>query len=54
MICRAFHDEAAEILTQRPFRCLVLSTSRLSAEMLVNEGVLRGLGITKAPSKRAS
>ncbi|MFT3765551.1 MAG: NAD-binding protein [Minicystis sp.] len=49
VVCRVFHDDAAEILTQRPFRCLVLSTSRLAARMLADEGILRGAGIAKAP-----
>lgn len=54
VICRAFHDEAAEILTQKPFRCLVLSTSRLAAELLANEGLLRGLGVANSASKKGS
>ncbi len=52
--CRAFHDDAAEILTQRPFRCIVLSTSRLAAETLADEGLLRDVGVmaTGRPAKR--
>jgi Trk K+ transport system NAD-binding subunit len=50
LVCRIFHDDAADILTQRPFRCLVLSTSRLAAETLAAEGVFRDVGIT-APKK---
>ena len=51
LACRVFHDDAAEILTQRPFRCLVLSTSRLAAEMLADEGILREVGVGSAPRK---
>jgi Trk K+ transport system NAD-binding subunit len=52
VMCRAFHDDAAEILTQKPFRCQVLSTSRLAAEVLANEGVFKGVGVAKAPVKK--
>src|SRR4029079_9250414 len=52
VICRVFHEDAAEILAQRPFRCIVLSTSRLAAETLAGEGVLRGVG--GAPAKKAA
>lgn len=50
LMCRVFHDDSAELLTQRPFRAVVLSTSRLAAEMLAGEGVLRDAGVT-APEK---
>lgn len=52
VICRVFHEDAAEILAQKPFRCVVLSTSRLAAEALVNEGILRSVGVE--PGKKAS
>ena len=45
IVCRIFHDDSAEILTQNPFRCVVLSTSRLATEQLVDEGVFREMGI---------
>lgn len=51
LVCRVFHDDAAEILTQRPFQCLVLSTSRLAAGMLADEGLLRGVGVVKSPQR---
>jgi Trk K+ transport system NAD-binding subunit len=45
IVCRVFHEDAAAILAQRPFRCIVLSTSRLAAETLAAEGILRGVGV---------
>lgn len=45
IVCRVFHDDAAEILTQSPYRCVILSTSRLATEQLVEEGIFRELGI---------
>jgi hypothetical protein len=53
VVCRVFHDDAAEILTQNPFRCTILSTSRLATEELVEDGVFRELGIVSAKKKRA-
>jgi Trk K+ transport system NAD-binding subunit len=53
VVCRVFHDDAAEILTQRPFRCVVLSTSRLAAELLAGEGIFRALGVSQAPRRAA-
>jgi Trk K+ transport system NAD-binding subunit len=48
VVCRVFHEEAAEILTRKPFSCVLLSSSRLAADLLANEGLLRGVGVTKA------
>lgn len=52
LLCRVFHDDAAELLTQKPFRCVVLSTSRISAEMLIDEGIFEGIGVTKPARKK--
>jgi Trk K+ transport system NAD-binding subunit len=41
IVCRAFHDDAAQILARAPFDCVVLSTSRHAAESLVRSGVFR-------------
>ena len=51
VVCRVFHDDAAEILTQNPFRCVILSTSRLATEQLVEEGVFREMGILSAKKR---
>lgn len=51
LLCRVFHEEAAEILSQSPFRCVLLSSSRLAADALANEGLLRAVGVTRAPRK---
>ncbi|HEY8075104.1 MAG TPA: NAD-binding protein [Labilithrix sp.] len=53
IVCRAFHDDAAEILRHKPFECLVLSTSRHAAASLARSGVFRELGIDDAPAKVA-
>lgn len=47
IICRAFHDDAAEVLTRDPFACTVLSTSRHAAESLVRSGVFREVGVVE-------
>lgn len=48
IVCRAFHDDAAELLTREPFACTVLSTSRHAAESLVRAGVFREMGVVEA------
>lgn len=51
ILCRAFHEDAAVVLTREPFSCIVLSTSRHAAEALARAGVLREVGIDDvAPS----
>ncbi len=40
IVCRAFHEQAAEILGQPPFKCEVLSSSRLALEWLLESGAL--------------
>lgn len=44
IVCRAFHEDAAEVLTREPFSCIVLSTSRHAAEALERGGVFRDVG----------
>lgn len=51
IVCRAFHDDAAEILKRPPFECVVLSTSRHAASWLAKGGVFREIGIEDAPAK---
>ncbi|MDF2692776.1 MAG: TrkA-N:Sodium/hydrogen exchanger [Labilithrix sp.] len=55
IVCRAFHEDAAEILTRAPFDCVVLSTSRHAADALARAGVFREVGIDEpeARPKRA-
>lgn len=53
VICRIFHEDAGAILAQRPFRSVILSTSRLAAETVAGEGLLRGVGVTPVRKKRA-
>jgi Trk K+ transport system NAD-binding subunit len=51
IVVRAFHEDAAEILTRPPFDCTVLSTSRNAAESLARAGVFKEIGI-EAPEVR--
>jgi Trk K+ transport system NAD-binding subunit len=49
IICRAFHDEAAEVLGRAPFECVVLSTSKHASEALAKAGAFREVGIDDVP-----
>lgn len=51
VICRAFHDEAAEVLSRAPFDCIVLSTSKYASESLARSGAFREVGITDVPER---
>ena len=53
IICRAFHDEAAEVLGRPPFDCVVLSTSKYASESLARAGAFRDVGITDVPERVA-
>lgn len=54
VICRVFHEEAAQILANKPFRCALLSSSRLAADALAGEGLLRGVGISGPRRRKAA
>ncbi len=54
IVARVFHEDAAEILARAPFRCTLLSTSRLAAEGLVREGLLRRVQDADARAARAA
>lgn len=49
IVCRVFHDEAAELLERAPFSCVVVSSSRTALESLVRAGVFREVGVVDAP-----
>ena len=51
IICRAFHDEAAEVLGRPPFDCVVISTSKYASEALARAGAFREVGITDVPER---
>jgi Trk K+ transport system NAD-binding subunit len=53
IICRVFHDDAAEILTKKPFSCAVLSTSRLALEELADAGTFKEIGVAASRRERA-
>lgn len=50
IVCRAFHDDAAEILERAPFSCTVISSSRHAISVLAKAGVFRELDILAPPS----
>lgn len=54
VLCRVFHEEAAEILAKKPFSCVLLSSSRLAAEFLASEGVLKDVGVVARRGKKVS
>jgi voltage-gated potassium channel Kch len=45
IVCRAFHEQAADILTKPPFRAEVLSSSRLALDALLRSGVFSGKNV---------
>ncbi len=51
IVCRAFHEDAAEILTRAPFKCTVLSSSRLALDALVREGAFRTVVSAPTPTR---
>jgi Trk K+ transport system NAD-binding subunit len=53
LLCRVFHEEASSVLTQPPFRCEVVSTSRHAVDTLLRDGSLRALGLDPTSPPRA-
>lgn len=45
ILCRVFHEEASNLLTQEPFRCEVVSTSKHAVDTLRKDGSLNSLGL---------
>ncbi len=45
IVCRVFHDDAADVLSSPPFRCDIFSTSRGAVEQLRKQGALKALGV---------
>lgn len=54
IIARVFHEDAAQILANAPFRCTLVSTSRLAAQTLVQAGLLKRVTDPDARSARAA
>ncbi len=59
IVCRVFHDDAADMITREPFLCDVISTSRYAVESLARKGVFKKIGLdagaaTSANAVRAS
>ncbi len=50
VIVRAFHEDAAAILTQAPFRAEVVSSSRFALRSLVREGAFEAVGVERTAS----
>lgn len=45
IICRVFHDDAADMLSSAPFNCDVISTSRYTIDKLRSEGAFQVVGL---------
>lgn len=45
IVCRVFHDDAADMITREPFHCDVISTSRYAVESLARKGAFKKLGL---------
>lgn len=55
IVCRVFHDDAADMLSSAPFNCDVISTSRYTLDKLRSEGAFGRVGIgpdTKGERRR--
>jgi Trk K+ transport system NAD-binding subunit len=48
IVLRVFHEDAAAVLTQAPFRCDVVSTSRHAIERLMRDGGFTSVGIDRS------
>lgn len=46
IVCRVFHDDAAEILTAEPFLCDIFSTSRHAVDQLQKQGSFKAMGLS--------
>lgn len=45
ILCRLYHDDAACVLTEAPFNCEILSTSRQAIDTLKRQGAFKSLGV---------
>ncbi len=45
IVCRVFHDDAADMITREPFHCDVISTSRYAVESLARKGAFKKIGL---------
>lgn len=45
IVCRVFHDDAADVLKAQPFGCDIFSTSRGAVEQLRRQGAFRAMGL---------
>ncbi len=51
IVCRVFHDDAADMLSSPPFNCDVISTSRYTIEKLRSEGAFQVVGLAPDTKK---
>jgi voltage-gated potassium channel Kch len=51
IVCRVFHDDAADMLSSPPFKCDVISTSRYAVEQLRVQGAFKSVGLVSKKSK---
>lgn len=45
IVCRVFHDDAADMITREPFHCDVISTSRYAVDSLARKGAFQKIGL---------
>jgi Trk K+ transport system NAD-binding subunit len=45
IVCRVYHDDAADLLSGEPFLCDIFSTSRHAVDQLLREGAFKSLGL---------
>lgn len=46
IICRVFHDDAADLLAAEPFLCDIFSTSRHAVDQLQKQGSFKAMGLS--------
>lgn len=54
VVCRVFHDDAADMLSAPPFNCDVISTSRYAVEQLRVQGAFKAVGLARPEKTRRS
>ena len=52
IVCRVFHDDAADMLSSAPFKCDVISTSRYAVDQLRVQGAFKSVGLVGKPAKK--
>lgn len=53
ILCRVYHDDAADMLANNPFQCDVISTSRYAVDKLRGQNAFLGIGVSAAKKQPA-